>query len=129
MVADIYNEDVDFNFVRRHLLSHFGDHIEQFENVQMYSTKSGETSHKTMRKMGYRRLNKHDASHQILRTYARLDSFRIHEMNIEADLPHPIGEDLPDKQHKRQVGSVTRQPYGFTPSIETSLQFNHTLKN
>jgi len=27
IVADIYDEDVDFNFIKIHLLSHFGDHV------------------------------------------------------------------------------------------------------
>src|ERR1700761_218298 len=129
MVADIYDEDVDFTFVKIHLLSHFGDHIRRFGNIQMYCTESRETNHKTMIKEGYRRSNKSDASHQILRTYARLDSFKIHEMNIQAVLPCPIENELRDKQHKRQVGSLTRQPQDFTPTIETISQFNHTLKN
>ena len=29
LVADIYDEDIDFNFVKIHRLSHFGDHIHQ----------------------------------------------------------------------------------------------------
>ena len=95
----------------------------------MYCTKAGETNHKTMIKVGYRRSNKHDGSHQIQRTYARLDSFKIHEMNIQADLSRPIEDELCDKQHKRQVGSLTRQPQGFTPTIETISQFNHILKD
>ena len=95
----------------------------------MYSTKSGGTNHKTMIKEGYRRSNKNDARHQILRTYARLDSCRIHEMNIQADLPRPITDELRDKQPKREVGSVTLPPQGFTPTIETISQFNHTLKD
>ena len=66
----------------------------------MYSTESGEINHKTMIKEGYRRSNKNDASHQILRTYARLDSFKIHEMNIQGDLQHPIADKLCDKQGK-----------------------------
>ncbi|KAG0640203.1 hypothetical protein HOY80DRAFT_885059 [Tuber brumale] len=49
-----------------HLLSHFADHIRRFGNIQMYSTESGETSHKIMIKEGYRRSNKNDASYQIL---------------------------------------------------------------
>ena len=95
----------------------------------MYSTESGETNHKKMIKEGYQQSNKNDASHQILRTYARLDSFKIHEMNIQADLLCPIEDELHDKRHKRQVGSVTRQPQGFTPTIETISRFNHALKN
>ena len=129
LVADIYDEDVDFNFVKIHLLSHFGDHIRRFGNIQMYATESGETNHKTMIKESYRLSNKNDASHQILRTYARLDSFKIHEMNMQADLPGPITDQLPDKPGKSEGGSVTRQPKGFTSTIETISQFNHSLKN
>ena len=87
------------------------------------------TSHKTMIKEGYRRSNKNNSSHQIPRTYARLDSFKIHEMNIHGYLPRPIEDELCDKKHTQQVGSVTRQPQGFTPTIETIWHFNDTLKD
>jgi len=53
IVADIYDEDVDFNFIKIDLLSHFRDHVWRFGNIQMYSTQSGETSHKMMIKEGY----------------------------------------------------------------------------
>ena len=129
LVPDIYDEDVDFNLVKIHLLSHCGDHIRHFGNIQMYSTESGKTYDKTIIKEGYRRLNKNDASHQILRTYARLDSFKIQEMNIQADIPRPIADELCDKQRTREVDSVTREPQGFTPTIEMISQFNHNLKN
>ena len=33
MVADIFDEDVNFNFVKIHLFSHFGYHIQHFENI------------------------------------------------------------------------------------------------
>jgi len=91
IVADIYKEDVDFNFVKIYLLSHFGHHVRHFGNIQMYSTESGKTSHKTMLKEAYCRSNRNDTSHQILRTYARLDSFKIHEMNVKASIPVPFG--------------------------------------
>ena len=129
MIADIYDDNVYFNFVKIHLLSHFGDHIRRFGNIQMYSTDSGKTNHKTMVKEGYQLSNKSNGSHQILQTYARLDSFKIHEMNIQAVLPHLIENALHDQQHKRQLGSLTRQPQDFTPTIETISQFNHSLKN
>ena len=67
-MADIYDEDVDFNFIKVHLLSHFADHIRRFGNIQIYSTESGETSYKAMIKEGYRQWNKNDASYEILRT-------------------------------------------------------------
>ena len=100
IVADIYEEDVDFSFVKIHLLSHCRDDGSLFGNIQMYSTESGETSHKTIIKKDYRQSNRNDASHQILRTYARLESLKIHEMNIEASIPRPIHNELHKRQHK-----------------------------
>jgi len=96
-VADIYNKDLDFNFGKKHLLSHFGDHVRHFGNIQMYSTKSGETSHKTRIKEAYRCSNRNNTSHQLLRTYARFDCFKIDEMNIKADIRHSIQDKLDDK--------------------------------
>jgi len=78
IVADIYNEDVDFNFLKIHLLSHFGGHVQRLGNILMYSTESEETSQKTKILEGYPGSNRNNASYQILRTYIRLDSFRIH---------------------------------------------------
>ena len=53
IVADRYEKDVDFSFVKIHLLSHFGDHVRHFGNFQMYSIESGEIRHKMMIKEGY----------------------------------------------------------------------------
>ncbi|KAG0633524.1 hypothetical protein HOY80DRAFT_1104646 [Tuber brumale] len=103
VVADIYDEDVDFNFVKIHLLSHFADHIRRFGNIQMYSTESGETSHKIKIKEGYRWSNKNDASYEILRTYARLDSFKILEMNISANDIHPQCDEPESEQVQRKI--------------------------
>jgi len=63
------------------------------------------------------------------KTCARLDSFKIHEMNIQADLRRSIENELLDKLHKRQVGFLTQQPQGLTATIKTLWQFNHTLKD
>ena len=129
VVEDIYKKDVNFNFVKIYLLSHFEDHVWCLVNIQMYSTESEETSQKMMIKEGYQRSNKNDASHQILRMYARLDSFKIHEMNIQADVACPIRDELHNKQHKWQVGSVTKQLNDFVPTVETIFQFNKFLRN
>ena len=129
IVTDIYDQEVDFNFVKIHLLSHFGDNIRRCGNIKMYSTESGQTNHKTNTKEGYQGSNKNDASHQILRTYERLDSYKIDEIYIQADLAHLIADELHDKLRKRQVGSVTRQLPGFTPTIKTISQFHQNLKN
>ena len=117
--VDIYDEDVDFNFVKIHLLSYFGDHIRGFGNIQKYSTEAEEISHKSMIKEDYRESNNNAVSHQILGTSARLESFKIHEMNIQTDLRCPIEAKLRDKQHTRQVSLVTQQPQQFTPTVET----------
>ena len=45
------------------------------------------------------------------------------------DLQRSIEDELRDKQHKQQVGSVTRQPKGFTSTVETISQLNQTLRN
>lgn len=82
VVAVIYKEDMNFNLDKIHLLSYFGNHVRRCRNVQMYSTNLGETSHKIIIKERYRRLNKSNACHQILQIYTRLDSFKIHEMNV-----------------------------------------------
>ena len=129
IVADIYDEEVDINLVKIHPVSHFGNHIWRFGKIQKNSTESGERNHKTRTKEGYRQSNKNDTSHQILRIYSRLDSLKIHEMNIQADLERPIADKLHDKQRQRQIDSATRQPQGFTPTIETISQFNHSLEN
>jgi len=128
-LSQIYDEDVDFNFVKIQLLSYFGDHVRRFGNIQIYSTKLQETGHKTMIKEGYRRSNKNNASHQILQRSARLDSFKNHEINFKVDLQRLIEHELYDKQYKRQVGSVTKQPRGFTLTIETISQYNQGLRN
>ena len=52
----------------------------------MYSTEFGEASHKQMVKEGNRRYNKNDATFQILRAYARIDGFCMHDMNAQCEL-------------------------------------------
>jgi len=94
----------------------------------MYSTESGETSHKIMIKESYWRSNRNDASHEIRRTYARLDILKIDKINIQADLPCPIQDKVWDKHNKGQVGLVARQLQGFTATIDTVSQSNHDGK-
>ncbi|KAG0641328.1 hypothetical protein HOY80DRAFT_999419 [Tuber brumale] len=108
VMADIYDEDVDFNFVKIHLLSHLADHMRPFGNIQMYSTESGETSYKIMIKEGYRLSNEKDASYQILGTYARLDNFKIHEMNVLANDIHPQCDEPKSEQGQQRIGSSVK---------------------
>ena len=127
IMADIYEEEVDFNFVKILLLSYFRDHVQRFGDIQMYSTELGETSYKMMIKEGYCRSNRNGVSHQILQTYARLDSFKIHEMNVEANIPHSIQHKPHKRQHKCQIALVTKQLSGLAPTVEDILQLKTIL--
>ena len=39
---DLIYIESHFNFIKMHLVIHFGDHIRQFGNIPMYSTEYGE---------------------------------------------------------------------------------------
>jgi len=56
-----------FNFIKMHLISHFGDQICQFGNILMYSTVFCELEHKPQIKAGWRQLNKNDAYGKLCR--------------------------------------------------------------
>jgi len=68
---DMIHTESHFNFVKMHLLSHFSEHIHQFGNIPMYSTKFGELAHKKHIKNGWRHSNKNDVELQILHSYGR----------------------------------------------------------
>ena len=62
---DLIQSESHFNFMKIHLLIHFGDHIRQFGNIPMYSTEYGELAHKEQIKDPWRRSIKtmwHDRS-------------------------------------------------------------------
>jgi len=130
-IEAIYDDELDFNFVKIHLLSHFKDHVHRFGSIGMYSTESGESSHKQMIKEGYRRSNKNDATFQILRAYARIDNFRMHDMNaqcdpgrIHSDVEHPpeelreLGSRVaPSKNSRSSLQFVSRGALGSLPEL------------
>ena len=43
---DLIQSESHFNFIKVHLLIHFGDHIRQFGNIPMYSTEYRELAYK-----------------------------------------------------------------------------------
>ena len=59
---ELIHAESNFNFVKMDLISHFRDHIYQFSNIPMYSTKYGELVHKEQIKDGWRCSNKIDAA-------------------------------------------------------------------
>lgn len=88
-----------------------------------------ETSHKTIIIEGYQRSDMNNASHQILQTYVGFESFKIHDMNVKADIAHSIWDTLHNKQLTYQIGSVTKQPNSLVLTIETISQFNKIMQN
>jgi len=74
---DIIHTESHLNFVKIHLLSHFSDHIHQFGNISMYSTKLRELVHKDQIKSGWRRSNTNDVKQQILHSYRRQHAIQM----------------------------------------------------
>jgi len=74
---DIIHTESHLNFVKMHLLSHFSDHIHQFGNISMYSTKLRELVHKDQIKDGWRHSNKNDVKQQILHSYRRQHAIQM----------------------------------------------------
>ena len=62
---DLIYTEIRFNFIKMHLLIHFGDHIRQFDNIPMYSKVHGEIAHKEQIQDPWRRSNKYDVAQQI----------------------------------------------------------------
>ena len=78
---DLIHAISHFNFIKMHIIIHFREHIYQFGNIPMYSTKFGELAHKEQIKDGYRRSNKIDAARQILRSYGQHHAIRMRLLN------------------------------------------------
>jgi len=49
---DMIYSELNFNFIKIHLLSHFSDDIRQLGNIPMYLTETAELAHKTQIKDG-----------------------------------------------------------------------------
>ena len=78
----LYGESY-LNFIKQHLLIHFGDHIRQFGNILMYSTEYGELAHKEQIKDPWGRSNKNDVARQILHSYGRRHVIRMRLLTLE----------------------------------------------
>jgi len=97
---ELIHSKFNFNFVKMHLISHFGDHFYMFGNYVMYSIKYGELALKEQIKDGWRRSNKIDAARQILSSYGRQHAILMRLLNLEflqragGDLPTELVEHL-----------------------------------
>jgi hypothetical protein len=77
-------EKAHFNFIKMHLLEHFGSTVQRFGSIQFFSTDISELAHKAQIKESYRRSNKNNASTQILDNYSRIHAFGMHVLNLKA---------------------------------------------
>jgi len=97
---ELIHSKSNFNFVKRHLISHFRDQIYMFGNISMYSTEYEELAHKEQIKDRWRRSNKLDAARPILSSYGRQHAISMRLLNLEflqragADLPTEVVEHL-----------------------------------
>ena len=128
---DLIHSESHFNFVKIHLLSHFSNHIHQFDNIPMYFTEFGELAHKKQIKDGWRRSNKHDAMRQIVNSHSCQHTIRMRLLNLES-LRHS-GTDLSTDilQHLESTVSsvtapvvVTRLPKGCRDDLSNVLDLS-----
>jgi len=84
LCMDMIHTESHFNFVKMHLLSHFSDHIRQFGNISMYSTKFGELAHKEQMKDRWRRSNENDVERQFLHSYGRQHAIRMSLLKLNS---------------------------------------------
>ena len=83
LCLDLVRGESHFNFIKLHLLSHFCDHIRQFGNIPMYSTKIGELAHEMQIQDGWRQSNKNDAGCQIIHSYGHQHAIKMGLLNLE----------------------------------------------
>jgi len=84
LCLDLVRGESHFNFIKKHLLRHFCDHIRQFGNIPMYSREIRELTHKTQIKDGGCQSNKDDAARQIVHSYSRQQAIRMRLLNLES---------------------------------------------
>ena len=77
-------EKAHFNFIKMHLLRHFGSTVQRFGSIPLFSTDISELAHKTQIKESYQCSNKNNAATQILDNYSRVHTFGMHVLNLKA---------------------------------------------
>jgi len=78
-------EGSDFNFPKIHQMLHFGEQIRRYGSLRQWSTKTGESSHRTQLKAPYKKSNRTgDIYGQMIENYLRSDAFAIRRLNIAA---------------------------------------------
>ena len=101
----IYSES-HFNFIKMHVLIHFGDHIRQFGNIPMYFTEYVELAHKEQIKDPWRRSNENDVARQILHSYSRRHGIRMRLLTLESLRRHGVNLDTDVLEHLDTMNTV-----------------------
>ena len=96
---DRIHSESHFNFIKMHLLIHFGHQIRQFGNIPMYSTAYGELAHKEQIKDPWQRSNKTDVAQQILHSYGRWHGIRMRLLTLESLWRHGANLDIHVLEH------------------------------
>jgi len=98
----------DFNFIKMHLLVHFGEAVRHFGSLVGLTAEYTEAAHKDL-KNAFRHSNRNNASLQILKTVSRRDGFGYRELNV--DYWHTLIEENCDPLRrilKRRVKGIKR---------------------
>ncbi|KAG0643398.1 hypothetical protein HOY80DRAFT_1033254 [Tuber brumale] len=74
-----------------------------------------------MVKEDYRQSNKNDTAYQILKPYARIDSSKIQEMNVNADIAHPI-YDKGRSRNQPEITLLTKTLLG-SPQLKSAVYY------
>jgi hypothetical protein len=81
-VRERLQEDGDFGFHKLHLLTHFSRIVCRFSSLPQHSTESGESSHRSMIKLGFQASNRvGDVDKQLIDYWARKDAFVMRKLN------------------------------------------------
>ena len=103
----LIHSESHFNFIKMHLLIHFGDHVCQFGNIPMYSTEYGELAHTEPIKDPWRRSNKNNVPRQILNSYGHRHGIRMRILTLESLRPHGPNLDIDVLGHLDTTSTVS----------------------
>ena len=114
-------ERAHFNFIKMHLLEHFGSTVQRFGSIPLFSTDISELAHKTQIKESYRRSNKNNAATQILDNYSRVHAFGMHILNLRAVIEH-APQDLEKGIKRSRIEEVLGTETNFRGSSTNTTQ-------
>jgi hypothetical protein len=114
-------ENAHFNFIKMHLLEHFGSTVQRFGSIPLFSTDISELAHKAQIKESYRRSNKNNAATQILDNYSRIHAFGMHLLNLKGAIAEASGTLLRVIKDNR-VAEVLNMEINYEPESRDLTQ-------